>query len=178
MTDHTVDTDFFSPVARQTFAHRQRVRLLNFLHRFDWAMTGLAFDVGSNVRPMLEVHEVRHRGHFGPPDRLFAVPMTLELLHFGFIGCRDLVAANASLNRWDSRDSRAPRIAVTILAGNFVFPRMHLVAESDGLAPILATAAARRENSCKQNDRSQPHAAKDDFGFHFSRQQDPLLRTR
>ena len=67
MTGHTVDTGLFFPVASQTLAHGQSVRL-GFLHCFDRAVTGLTLDSGPNMGPMFKKHKICHGGDFGPLD--------------------------------------------------------------------------------------------------------------
>jgi hypothetical protein len=42
-----------------TPSHRERFELPNTVHRFDWAVTALARDLGRNMRPVIEVHKLR-----------------------------------------------------------------------------------------------------------------------
>ena len=142
MTDHTVDTDLFFPVASQTLAHDQTVRL-GFLHCFDRAVTGLTLDPSPNMRPVLEEHKIRHRSYFDPLDRSLLIPVILQLLDFRLVRRGNLMTTHAALDRRDTRHTGAPGVTVTVLASDLVFSRVDLVAESDRLLLAFRAAGGR-----------------------------------
>jgi len=145
MTGHTVDTDLFFPVASQTLAHGQSIRL-GFLHCFDRAVTGLTLDPGSNMGPMFKKHKICHGGDLGPLDWLFLVPILLQFLHFRFVRRRYLMTTHAALDRRDTRHTGAPGIAMAVLAGNLVISRVDLVAKSNRLLLAFRAAGGRQKN--------------------------------
>lgn len=146
MTGHTVDTDLFFPVASQTLAHRQSVRL-GFLHCFDRAVTGLALDPGSNMGPMFKKHKICHGGDLGPLDGLFLIPVILEFLYFGFVRRSNLMTTHAALHRWNPGHRSAPGVAMAVLAGNLVFSRVNLVAKGNWLPFGFCATGEREKNS-------------------------------
>ena len=145
MTGHTVDTDLFFPVASQTLAHGQSIRL-GFLHCFDRAVTGLTLDPGSNMGPMFKKHKICHGGDLGPLDWLFLIPVILEFLYFRFVRRSNLMTTHAALDRRDTRHTGAPGIAMAVLAGNLVISRVDLVAKSNRLLLAFRAAGGRQKN--------------------------------
>jgi hypothetical protein len=68
-----------------------------------------------------------------PGDRLLALPIAAEFLHFRLIQGCNLMAAYAKLDRRDSGYRRSAGIGVAILAGDFVITCVAFMAEGDGL---------------------------------------------
>jgi len=145
MTGHTVDTDLFFPVASQTLAHGQSIRL-GFLHCFDRAVTGLTLDPGSNMGPMFKKHKICHGGDLGPLDWLFLIPVILKFLYFRFVRRGNLMTTHAALDRRDTRHTGAPGITMAVLAGNLVISRVDLVAKSNRLLLAFRAAGGRQKN--------------------------------
>jgi len=145
MTGHTVDTDLFFPVASQTLAHGQSIRL-GFLHCFDRAVTGLTLDPGSNMGPMFKKHKICHGGDLGPLDGLFLIPVILKFLYFRFVRRSNLMTTHAALHRRNPGHCSAPGVAMAVLAGNLVFSRVNLVAKSNRLLLAFRAAGGRQKN--------------------------------
>ena len=149
MTCHTVDTGLFFPVARQTLAHGESVRL-GFLHCFDRAVTGLTLRPGSNMGPMFKKHKIRHRGDLGPLDWLFLIPVILKFLHFRFVRCSNLMTTHAALHRRNPGHCSAPGVAMAVLASNLVFSRVDLVAKSNRLLLAFRAAGTTQKRSAEE----------------------------
>lgn len=133
VADHTVNACLPLPVASQALAHGEILNLSYLDHAFHGPMAGLARDLGPNMRPMLKINKVGKSGYLLPRDAFFLIPVLLELLHFGLIRARDLVAPHASLERRDACDGGPPRIDVAILTCDPVIPCMNFMAECDRL---------------------------------------------
>jgi hypothetical protein len=116
-------------------AHVYSVNWHDSIHRLHRTMASLTFESGRDMRPMGEFHEVRELIDAVPLDLerwlLMVVPRPRDGLDTAEGAAP--VASDASLHRRHARVFRSASVLVTILARDFVHPRMDTVAERNRL---------------------------------------------
>src|SRR5215469_15934831 len=131
------------------------------IHRLDGTMAFLASHTSPYVRLVNELHEIGQRVDTVPASfewRLVVVgPGPGDRVNSTEQGAA--VASNTPLNWRNSGHGRSPRVLMAVLAGDFVNPSMHAMAERDRLLDI----GTRRPGSlgkgycnystCKQEQR-------------------------
>ncbi len=150
---------------RMTFDAEPHVDFVNrnyAVHRFDWTVTSLAADVGGDVGPMRETHEIRQCVH--------PVPSNLER-RLTMVGpgpgnrldsaqqCRPM-ASDASLDRGDARCLGAASVFVAVLTRDFVYSGVNSMAERYGLDHVGAWCPRPLGKSHDAQPAEQEHSGK------------------
>jgi hypothetical protein len=147
MANSAVDTYLPLTVAGNAIAHCQIHGLIHAVHSLNGAMTGLTKNFGTNVRPVLKVNKIRHRGNLVPPDGLFLVPIVFQFLNL-WVACRSyFMAAHATLNGRNARYGSPLGIDVAISAGDLILARMDFVIEGNWLCGRWCFTRNRHFNS-------------------------------
>ncbi len=120
-------------------AHGEWDHLPDSVHGFYRTMAFLAGDAILDVAFMRKSHVPGQPVNPNPGYRLSLVPERFELLDFGFISRRDLMAAHAYAHRGDSGNRRPVGIPMAKQARQLVLPGVDAVAVGDRLLRPFST---------------------------------------
>ncbi|MCG3162304.1 MAG: hypothetical protein JMDDDDMK_03546 [Acidobacteria bacterium] len=148
-------------------AHRERLELRDAIHRLDWAVALLAFDLSRDVAAVIESHVIGQIVNPHPFNRFIFGHGARDLLYLRRILARLRMAIHAGRSRRNARDFRPLRRRMAVEARNLVVTRVNAMREVDRLrGRVTLMVVEPTEGRALQGDEHAQHGERqrDNFG--------------